>query len=59
MLVLSRRFSESVVIDGGITITVLKMKGNVVQLGFDAPKETSIRRTEICQRTRGIKALPI
>ena len=59
MLVLSRRFGESIVIDGGITVTVLKMKGNVVQLGFDAPKAVSIQRSEICQRIREFKALPI
>jgi carbon storage regulator len=47
MLVLSRKHGESVVIGGGITVTVLKMKGNVVQLGFDAPKEVSIRRSEL------------
>ena len=47
MLVLSRRIGESIVIDGGITVTVLKVKGNVVQLGFDAPKEVPIRRSEL------------
>jgi carbon storage regulator len=47
MLVLSRKFGESVVIDGGITVTVLKVKGNVVQLGIDAPREVSIRRSEL------------
>ena len=58
MLVLSRRFGESIVIDGGITATVLKMKGNVVQLGFDAPREVSIRRSEICERGRKLE-LPL
>lgn len=52
MLVLSRKYGESVVIDGGITVTVIKMKGNVVQLGFDAPKAVSIRRSEIQERAR-------
>jgi carbon storage regulator len=52
MLVLSRRIGESIVIDGGITVTVLKMKGNVVQLGFDAPKEIPIRRSELRKLVR-------
>jgi carbon storage regulator len=47
MLVLSRRIGESIVIGGGITLKVLKMKGNVVQLGIDAPKEISIHRSEL------------
>ena len=47
MLVLSRRIGESIVINGGITVTVLKMKGNVVQLGIDAPKEIPIHRSEL------------
>jgi len=47
MLVLSRKIGESIVIDGGITVTVFKVKGNVVQLGIDAPKEISIHRSEL------------
>jgi carbon storage regulator len=47
MLVLSRKYGESIVIDGGITVTVLKMKGTVVQLGIDAPRDVSIRRSEL------------
>ena len=58
MLVLSRKHGESVVIGGGITVTVLKMKGNVVQLGFDAPKEVSIRRSELSKLGRGFE-LPL
>ncbi len=51
MLVLSRKKSESIVIDGGIKVTVLEVKGNVVRLGFEAPKEVSILRSEICERS--------
>ncbi len=52
MLVLSRRNGESVVIDGDITVTVLRVKGNVVQLGIDAPKEVAIHRSELRHRGR-------
>jgi carbon storage regulator len=52
MLVLSRRIGESIVIGGGITVKVLKMKGNVVHLGFDAPKEIPIRRSELRKLVR-------
>ena len=48
MLVLARKIGESIIIDGGITVTVLKVKGNIVQLGINAPEEISIRRSELC-----------
>jgi carbon storage regulator len=47
MLVLSRRNGESIVIGGGVTVKVLRVKGNVVQLGIDAPVEIPIRRAEL------------
>jgi carbon storage regulator len=55
MLVLSRRNGESVVIGGGITVTVLRVKGNVVQLGIDAPKEVGIHRSELRNRGRELE----
>lgn len=55
MLVLSRRNGESVVLGGGITVTVLRVKGNVVQLGIDAPKEVAIRRSELRNRGRELE----
>ena len=50
MLVLSRRTNESIVIDGNITITVLRTKGNNVRLGIEAPKEVPIQREELQKR---------
>jgi len=47
MLVLSRMERESIIIGGGITITVLFIKKDKVRLGIDAPKETSIDRKEV------------
>jgi carbon storage regulator CsrA len=32
---------------GGITVTVIKIKGNAVQIGIDAPRETPICRSEL------------
>jgi carbon storage regulator len=52
MLVLSRKLGESIVIGGHITVTVKRMKGNVVQLGIDAPKEIPIHRSELQERIR-------
>ncbi len=47
MLVLTRRVGESVVIGGGIEVTVLDIKGESVRIGVKAPRETSIQRAEI------------
>lgn len=52
MLVLSRRLGESIVIGGGVTVKVLRVKGNVVQLGIDAPVEIPIRRSELRKQGR-------
>ena len=47
MLILSRRLNESIVIDGQITIKILKVEGEVVKLGFQAPASVSIHRQEV------------
>lgn len=52
MLILARKISEQVLIAGGaqcggVTITVVEVKGDRVRLGFDAPKDLSINRQEV------------
>jgi carbon storage regulator len=47
MLVLSRKPGEKVVIGGGITVTVVKVQGNQVRVGIDAPDQTVILRGEL------------
>jgi carbon storage regulator len=50
MLILSRKLGESVAIGESITVTVFKMKGNLAQLGIDAPEEIPILRSELQER---------
>lgn len=53
MLVLSRKLSESIVIDENITVQVLSIQGNRVRLGITAPRGISIIRSEIELQTAG------
>ena len=50
MLILSRRVGESVIIGEDISITVLRVKGNQVRLGVNAPKSVAVQREEISER---------
>ncbi len=50
MLVLTRRAGESVMIDGTVEIKVLRIRGNQVHLGIEAPSETQIHRHEVWVR---------
>ena len=47
MLVLSRKAQEQIRIGENITISVLKIKGNSVQIGIEAPREVPILRGEL------------
>ncbi|HMO15884.1 MAG TPA: carbon storage regulator [Pirellulaceae bacterium] len=48
MLVLSRKLGEMVHVDN-VEIIILKIKGSQVRLGFVAPEEKRIRRSEILE----------
>ena len=47
MLVLSRKLQEQIKIGEEITVTVLKVKGNVVRVGIEAPKSMRVIRAEL------------
>jgi len=47
MLVLTRKKNETIVIDGHIKIKILRVRGNRIRLGIDAPLDLQIRRGEI------------
>jgi len=47
MLILTRRLGESIVINGGIEVTVCHIKGGQVQLGIEAPPDVRIDRREL------------
>ncbi len=47
MLVLSRKLNEVVIIGQNIEVVVLEVHGDRVKLGFRAPMEVSIHRSEV------------
>jgi carbon storage regulator len=47
MLVLTRRENERIVIDGRITVTVVRVEGNKIRLGIEAPQVVPIMREEL------------
>ena len=49
MLVLSCKFGDKLVIDGNITVEVVKIQGNRISLGIVAPSNVKILRGELTQ----------
>lgn len=47
MLVLARNKDESVMIGDDVEVTVVGIKGNTVKLGFSAPGEVPVYRSEM------------
>lgn len=50
MLILTRRISESLILNDNVKITVLGIKGHQVRLGIDAPRQIPIYRDEIYEK---------
>jgi len=47
MLILSRKLGESVVIDGRIIIKIVRLDGDVVKVGIEAPADVPVHRQEV------------
>jgi len=52
MLILSRKTTESIIIDGRITVKVLRVDGDVVKLGIAAPADVPVHREEVYEEIR-------
>jgi carbon storage regulator len=50
MLVLSRKVGDKLVIDGNITVEVVKIQGNRISLGIVAPSNVKILRGELTEQ---------
>jgi len=51
MLVLSRKVGERVLIGDRIAITIVRINGNAVRLGIEAPADMLVVRQELTERT--------
>jgi carbon storage regulator len=47
MLVLTRKIGEEIIINGEICVSVVRLRGNRVQIGIKAPAGVPIRRREL------------
>ncbi|MBT5845665.1 MAG: carbon storage regulator CsrA [Verrucomicrobiota bacterium] len=52
MLVLSRKSNESIIIDGNITVSVLRVDNDNVRIGVEAPLEIPVMRKEIYEEIK-------
>ena len=56
MLVLSRKVGERIQLGDHITVTLVKVSGNLVRLGIEAPADMPVVREELLTRSRLPKA---
>ena len=47
MLILSRKSGETIVIDGRIHVKVVRVEGDVVKVGIQAPGDVPVHRLEV------------
>ena len=55
MLALSRKKTESIVINNDIEVTVLEIKGDQVKIGITAPKSVPVYRKEVYAQIKDAK----
>jgi carbon storage regulator len=59
MLVLSRKVGEKIVIDGNVTVEVVKIHGNRITLGIEAPSSIRILRGELQDRPTTVQTVEL
>ncbi len=53
MLILSRKSGESIVIDGRIHVKIVRVEGDVVKVGVQAPADIPVHRKEVYDEIQG------
>jgi carbon storage regulator len=57
MLVLSRKPKESIIINDNVVVTVLRVRGDKVQLGIEAPVGMPVHRQEVNEKIQNQEVL--
>jgi carbon storage regulator len=57
MSVLSRKPNETIVINDDIMVTVLRVRGDTVRLGIDAPVGIPVHRQEVHEKMQNQEVL--
>ena len=58
MLVLSRRENERIRLGDSIVVTVVRLSGDKVRLGIEAPADVVVLRDELQSLPEGVRAEP-
>lgn len=59
MLILSRRHNEKIVIGEDIVISVVEVRGDIVKLGIEAPRNVKVYRQEVFEAIRAENAAAV
>jgi carbon storage regulator CsrA len=57
MLVLTRKPQQSVRIGNNIIVNIVRVRGNTVQIGIEAPKDVNILRSELADKPKKLDDL--
>ncbi len=57
MLVLTRKVDEQILIGDDIKITVLRVRGNSIRIGIEAPRSTRVIRGELGSQETGLQEM--
>jgi carbon storage regulator len=52
MLVLSRKAGEKIQIGDDVEVIVIRLKGDCVKIGIDAPRDVAVRRSELVENLK-------
>ena len=52
MLVLTRTVNQKIVVEGGIEITIMSVKGHKVRIGIEAPPNVKVLRSELLEKAK-------
>ena len=59
MLVLTRKYNQSIMLGDQIEIVIVEVKGDQVKIGINAPRDMTILRTEIYKQIKAENELAI